>query len=49
MNKEKVQQDLLEKIADLIEEDSGLSIAEKLGVLSILQFSLIASAGGLVK
>jgi hypothetical protein len=49
MNKEKVQQDLLEKIADLLEGDSGLSTAEKLGVLSILQFSLIASAGGLVK
>ncbi len=49
MNKEKVQQDLSEKIADLLEEDSGLSTVEKLGVLSVLQFSLIASAGGLVK
>lgn len=49
MTKEKEHQNLSEKIADLLEEASGLSTAEKLGILSVVQFSLIASAGGLLK
>ena len=49
MSKKEERQNLSEKIVDLLEESSGLSTEEKLGILSVIQFSLIASAGGFRK
>lgn len=43
MSREEEHQEVLEKIIDILDE-SSLSMGEKIGVLSVLQFSLMHSA-----